>query len=115
MTAEGIMHIAKQRGVELTGINTATAGFLLGLAATMVKAEQLTESDRAVHAHSTFELMKALVNEDAAGFVGGWNLGVDIDTVVMSAHAAAGGLSEQGLAALKLNAAALSRDATEAA
>ena len=58
MTAEMIHYLAAKRGVDLTGACPGMIGFLVALGATMARANELSEPDRALHAESMFELMR---------------------------------------------------------
>jgi hypothetical protein len=66
----------------------------------VARGNELPAADRSLHAESMFELARPLLGTDDA-FVSGWNLGIDIQMVVMDAHAKAGVLDPASLDTLR--------------
>lgn len=107
LTADMIEYLARQRSISFSEQASTKLGFLIALIASMAGANELSATDRSLHAESMFELARALLVTDDA-FVGGWNLGIDLQMVVMDAHAKAGALDPASLDALRDSSARLS-------
>lgn len=107
LTADMIEYLAKQRGISFSEQTLTEVGFLTALIASMAGASGLSAADRTLHAESIFELARPLLVADDA-FLSGWNFGIDLQMVVMDAHAKAGALDPASLNVLRDSSARLS-------
>jgi hypothetical protein len=89
-------------------------GFFAAIAASLARADQLSQADRARHAAALFDMIVTMADEADPGFVAGWNTALSAQTIMMKADVRAeGGLSEAGYERVKQTAAELWRTAAE--